>query len=145
MTRRLHFRWLLHQGVGEGATPFPGLLHFTFDAYLIMLSVKQGGIKNHFLSLWYHSTWDWTQVSRDIGEHTNCYITVRIYYHLFVSPHSSLLFEFLNELEIICSHTSIAIVSTVKSFQLFLYNPNNSIRYLSFFWRLVLLLLYNIS
>ena len=30
---------------------FPGLLHFTLDAYLIMLSVKQGGIKYHFLSL----------------------------------------------------------------------------------------------
>ena len=29
-----------------------------------MLSVKQGGIKYHFLSLWYDSTWDWTQVSR---------------------------------------------------------------------------------
>ena len=33
-----------------------------------MLSVKQGGIKYHFLSLWYDSTWDWTQVSRAIGE-----------------------------------------------------------------------------
>ena len=32
-----------------------------------MLSVKQGGIKYHFLSLWYGSTWDWTQVSRAIG------------------------------------------------------------------------------
>ena len=32
----------LHQGVGEGTTPFPGLLHFTLDTYLIMLSVKQG-------------------------------------------------------------------------------------------------------
>ena len=39
------FDSLLHQGVGEGATPFPGLLHFTLDPYLIMLSVKQGGIK----------------------------------------------------------------------------------------------------
>ena len=29
-------------------TPFPGLLHFTFDPYLIMLSVKQGGITYHF-------------------------------------------------------------------------------------------------
>ena len=28
------------------------------DLYLIMLSVKQGGIKYHFLSLWYDSTWD---------------------------------------------------------------------------------------
>ena len=61
------FDSLLHQGVGEGATPFPGLLHFTLDPYLIMLSVKQGGIKYHFLSLWYDSTWDWTQVSRAIG------------------------------------------------------------------------------
>ena len=36
-----------------------------------MLSVKQGGIKYHFLSLWYDSTWDLTQVSRTIGEHSN--------------------------------------------------------------------------
>ena len=48
VTRRLPFRQLLHQGVGEGATPFPGLLHFTLEPYLIMLSVKQGGIKYHF-------------------------------------------------------------------------------------------------
>ena len=33
-----------------------------------MLSVKQGSIKYHFLSLWYDSTWDWTQVSRAMGE-----------------------------------------------------------------------------
>ena len=31
-----------------------------------MLSVKQGGIKYHFQSLWYDSTWDWTQVSSAI-------------------------------------------------------------------------------
>ena len=49
---------------GEGATPFLGLLQFT----LIMLSVKQGGIKYYFLSLWYHSTWDWTPVSWAIVE-----------------------------------------------------------------------------
>ena len=49
-------------------TPSPGLLHFTLDPYLIILSVKQSGIKYHFLSLWYDSTWDWTQVSRTIGE-----------------------------------------------------------------------------
>ena len=34
----------LNHSVGEGATPFPGLLHFTLDPYLIVLSVKQGGI-----------------------------------------------------------------------------------------------------
>ena len=38
----------IHQGIGEDATPFPGLLHFTLDPYLIMLSVKQAGIKYHF-------------------------------------------------------------------------------------------------
>ena len=42
----------------ESTTPFPGLLHFTLDPYFIMLSVKQGGIKYYFLSLWYDSTWD---------------------------------------------------------------------------------------
>ena len=32
----------------EGATPFPELLHFTLNTYLILLSVKQGGIKYQF-------------------------------------------------------------------------------------------------
>ena len=67
------FRSLQHQGVGEGANPFPGLLHFTFDPYLIMLSVKQGSIKYNYLSFWHYSTWDWTQVYRTIGEHSNHY------------------------------------------------------------------------
>ena len=71
MTQRLLFRLLLYRGVGEGATAFPGLIHFTLDPYLIMLSVKQGGIKYHFLSLWYDLTYDWTQVSRAISKHTN--------------------------------------------------------------------------
>ena len=42
-----------HFSIGEGATPFPWLIHFTLDPYLIMLSVKQSSIKYHFLSLWY--------------------------------------------------------------------------------------------
>ena len=54
-----------------GRYSFPGLLYFTLDPYLITLSAKQGSIKYHFLSLWYDSTWDWTQVSRAIGEHSN--------------------------------------------------------------------------
>ena len=32
---------------------------FTFGLLLIMLDFKQGGIKHHFLSLWYDSTRDW--------------------------------------------------------------------------------------
>ena len=41
-----------------------------------MLSVKQGGIKYHFLSLWYDSTWDWIQVSWAISEHPNHHANV---------------------------------------------------------------------
>ena len=45
----------------EGLFSFPWIAPgFTLDTYLIMLSIKQGGIKYHFLSLWYDSTWDWT-------------------------------------------------------------------------------------
>ena len=35
-----------------------------------MLSVKQVGIKYHFLSFWMDSTSDWTPISRAIGEHS---------------------------------------------------------------------------
>ena len=35
-----------------------------------MLSVKQGAIKYHFLSLWHDTTGDWTPVSQTIGEHS---------------------------------------------------------------------------
>ena len=34
--------------VREGVTPFPELHYFTLDMYLILLSVKQGGIKYYF-------------------------------------------------------------------------------------------------
>ena len=36
---------------GGGTTHFLGLLYFTLDMYHEILSVKQGGIKYHFLSL----------------------------------------------------------------------------------------------
>ena len=39
------------QILDKGATPFPGLLQFTLDPYVIILSVKKGGIKYHFLSM----------------------------------------------------------------------------------------------
>ena len=63
-----------------GRYSLPGLLYFTLDPYLIMLCVKQGGIKYHFLSLWYDSTWDWTQVSRDISEHSNRWVCHNCYH-----------------------------------------------------------------
>ena len=57
-------------GEREGATPFPGSLHFTLELYFVMLSVKQGVIKSHFLSLWYESTGDWTEVYWIIAEYS---------------------------------------------------------------------------
>ena len=41
-----------------GSYSIPGLLQFTLDTYLIMLSVKQGGIKYNFLCPRYDLTWD---------------------------------------------------------------------------------------
>ena len=48
----------------------------------------QGGIKNQFYIIWYDTTWDWTQVSRTIGEHstyeTNVYIYIYIYIYIYM-------------------------------------------------------------
>ena len=54
-----------------GHYSFPWFLYFTLEHYLIMLSVKQGGIKYHFLSLWYGSTGDWTLIPWAIGKYSN--------------------------------------------------------------------------
>ena len=43
---------------GRVATLLPGFLCFILNTYLIMLSVKQGSIKYHFLNPWYDSNWD---------------------------------------------------------------------------------------
>ena len=53
-----------------------------------MQSVKQGNIKYHFLSLWYDSICDWTQVSWAIGEHPNQQKNPK-YYHALVKNWSS--------------------------------------------------------
>ena len=42
------------------------------------------------------------------------YITVRIYHHSFVCTCSVWVFSFLNEIEVVCLYTNIAIVSTIK-------------------------------
>ena len=72
---------------GNQKAPFsiattPGLLHFTFDPYLIILGAKQVSIKYRFFSLLYDSTRDWTPVSRAIGEQSNHYANV--WYFLIV-------------------------------------------------------------
>ena len=38
-----------------------------------MQSIKQRGNLCYFVSHWYDLTWDWTQVSRGIGEHSDHY------------------------------------------------------------------------
>ena len=42
----------------RGTSSYSGWLNFTLDLDLIIMSVKQGGIKYPFLSLWYDLTWD---------------------------------------------------------------------------------------
>ena len=59
---------------------YSGLLHFTLDPHLIVLSAKKGSIEYHFFSLWYESTWDWTLVSWTIGEHSTSLI---LYIHIY--------------------------------------------------------------
>ena len=70
--------------LGNGATPFSRLLHFTLDTYLIMLSARQGDTKNHFLSLWYDSTWDWTLGSNIYNTHTHTYTHTDIYIYIYI-------------------------------------------------------------
>ena len=89
------------QRCSGGTTLFLGLLHFTIDTYIILLSVKPGVMKYHFLGLWYDATWDWTQISRTIGKHSThkpiminkylwqnfytIYIYIYIFYFLYIS------------------------------------------------------------
>ena len=47
--RRLHFQLVLYWGIGEDASPFPGLLHFTHDAGLVLLRFKQGASSTIFI------------------------------------------------------------------------------------------------
>ena len=46
-----------------GYYSFPCIAPLTLDPYLIMLRVKQGGIKYLFFTLRYNLIWDWTPVS----------------------------------------------------------------------------------
>ena len=82
-----------------GYYSFPSIAPLTLDLYLIILCVKQRGIKYHFLNLWYDSTWDWTPVSQAIGEHSNHYvylynffIYVWIYIYIYIYIYISYLY-----------------------------------------------------
>ena len=81
-----------------------------------MLSVKQGGIKYNFLSLWYDSTWDWTQVSQAIGELSKLQegIFLILYlkkYTVFQEKNWKTIFNFLN-LWILCQLCDVLVIET---------------------------------
>ena len=78
MAIRLPFQLLLQINVGESATPSPGL-SLTLNPYLIMLSVKQGDIKNLFMNCLYDLTWNWTPVSPTISQHSDHYALIYTY------------------------------------------------------------------
>ena len=66
-----HSCWMyVRAGRPAFAQPYVRVHRSTLDTYLILLSVKQEGIKNHFKNIWYDATWDWTQVSRIFGKHS---------------------------------------------------------------------------
>ena len=44
----IYLIYMNKKDIVEGTISFPGLLLFTLDTHLIMLSVKQGHIKYHF-------------------------------------------------------------------------------------------------
>ena len=70
------------------------------DTYLITLSVKQGGIKYQFVSLWYDSTWNWTPVFRSIGNHSTpkerVGLPVRIHRFSEVEAQRQMYFSFMS-------------------------------------------------
>ena len=58
----------IYKGCPKSSPPYPERKAFAKYAQLypwLVHRVKQRVIKYHFLSLWYDSTWDWTQDSSD--------------------------------------------------------------------------------
>ena len=87
---------------------FPRIALLTLASYLIMLSVKQEGIKYHFLSLKYDSTWDWTPVYRTIDEHLTYLANVAIYIYIYI-------YKELEKLEITGRVETIQITALLRS------------------------------
>ena len=79
----------------------------TLDPYLIMLSVKQGGIKYPFLSLWYDSTWDWTPVSWTLANPLLIRpITCRPWNHISTRKKKDWLRHWINQQRLTCRKTN---------------------------------------
>ena len=80
-----------------------------------MLSVKQGGIKYHVLSLWYDSTWHWTPVSRATGAHPPLSQWAVIYIYILHCYY-----------EWLCLKFNVKTFLNLRNFQYFIYE--NAVR-----------------
>ena len=73
----------------RGHYSFPWVAPLTLDTHLIILSIKQGGIKYHSLNLLYDSIRDWTLVSQTIGKHCpHAYIHQHRYTNTYIDIHT---------------------------------------------------------
>ena len=95
-----------------------------------MLRVKQVGIKYHFLSLWYDSTWDWTPVSQTIGKH-------KLADHSWGQPEGSLLIGTISRCRGGCNSFPWITLLTLDPYLIILSVKQGGIRYhffKSFVW-----------
>ena len=83
--------------------------------------VKQGNIKYYFLSLWYDSTWDWTQVSRDSDV-----VKVLLFDTNYSIEHDSFVCTQSYSFKYCCVITIIQFRYIVKIFQVLLFNAKIS-------------------
>ena len=112
---------------------FPWIVPLTLDPYLIMLGVKQGGIKYHFKSLWHNSTRDWILFSRAIGEHSTnkeyIYIYIYIYIHIYIYHHYVVLPARISLT--LSRHSSLSFIASGRSSGL---HPVSSQSWSSYMW-----------
>ena len=78
----------------ERCYSFPWIAPLYPWSYHTVLSVMQGSIKYHFLSLWYDLTWDWTQVYLAIGKNSTHWANEPvhfIYIYIYIHTHTHIL------------------------------------------------------
>ena len=95
-----------------------------------VLSVKQGGIKSIYKNLWNDATWDWTQVSWIIGEHSThwingpvlfIYIYIYIYIYIFKNIYIYNIYIYIWYIYIYLIYLYIYILNIYKYIYIYLY------------------------
>ena len=133
----------------RGKYTFPWIAPLTLDLYLITLIAKQVGIKYHFFSLWYDSTWKRTPISKTIDKHFICclckmkyclhYVSLKLPSNLYLSTYSAdtisqsiefFISQFIIHCLFLLSPLSLSLISWVFVVFLFLptYHPSPCIR-----------------